>query len=344
MNSITSKTLLEQVRNPENEPAWSRFYDLYSPLIFNCARKKGCSTVLAEDVVQDTMSRLWRLMPKFRYDSKEGRFRSYLVKIVSSVIWQRFHHKLPTYSLDEMIENDQGVDLSDPHEFSVYEEIQAQWQKNLLYHAYGNVKERVEQQTWICFIRLTEEGISGEKLAAELGEKRMTVYQRKNRVLKLLQEEAKYLQEEIGDFDSSETQEWETFANTIPSKLECPNTEVKERFELLLKGFQNHPPSPSEAFYPQLLIITEGNSHWLRLTGKVTIGAHPRNSVHLKSEYISKVHCQLEKIQSTWSLSDCNSRNGTIVNGRKISQKTLYEGDIIQLSDIVLVFKEETHR
>ena len=343
MNSTTSETLLEQVRNPDNEPAWSRFYDFYSPLIFSCARSKGCSAAIAEDVVQDTMSRLWRLMPKFRYDAKQGRFRAYLAKIIKSVIWQRFHHKLPTYSLDAMLEDDQAVDLTDPHIISVYEELQEQWKKNLLFHAYGNIKERVEQQTWICYIRLTEEGISGEKLAAELGEEKNTVYQRKDRVKKMIIEEGKRIQGEIGDFDSFETQEWDTFANTIPSEFECPNTEVKERFELLLKGFHNHPLAPSEANFPQLLIITEGNSRWLRLTGRVTIGTHPRNSLRLKSEYISKLHCQLEKNGGRWSLSDCNSRNGTLVNGRKISQKNLYEGDIIQLTDIVLVFKEETH-
>ena len=102
MYTTTSLTLLEKVKQPNDNEAWGRFYDFYSPLIFNCARKKGCSVAVAEDVVQDTMNRLWRQMPKFHYDAKHGRFRAYLARVISSVIWQRFHHKLPTASLGEL--------------------------------------------------------------------------------------------------------------------------------------------------------------------------------------------------------------------------------------------------
>ena len=342
MRKQTSLTLLEKLKHPQDQEAWTRFYDFYSPFIFSCARRRGCDKPTAEDVLQDTMGRLWRRMSKFNYDANQGKFHSYLSKVVSSVIWERFHHKVQTYSLDEMLENNQPVDISDPQSLTPMVEFERQWKMNLLYHACDSARKRVSPNTWLAFKLLSQGQKSGKEVAALLGEKRTTVYQRKDRVLRLLRLEVKRLEAEIGDGVASrnyeETQIDDTLLETMRHEIEPPAYHVKDRFELLVKAFQNHAPPTKNG--PKLLVITEGNSRWVKVTSPLTIGTHPENKLQLKSQYVSKFHGKLTEGDHHWTVTDRGSMNGIVVNGRKITKKYLYEGDVIQLSDTVLIFTE----
>ncbi|MCA9050484.1 MAG: sigma-70 family RNA polymerase sigma factor [Planctomycetaceae bacterium] len=73
----TSVSLLEKLQQPDNQKAWSRFVDLYAPLIFTWARKRGLTSSDAADLVQDVMTILVRKLPEFHYDAGK-RFRGWL--------------------------------------------------------------------------------------------------------------------------------------------------------------------------------------------------------------------------------------------------------------------------
>jgi len=74
------------------------------------------------------------------------------------------------------------------------------------------------------------------------------------------------------------------------------------------------------------------------LGDRTSLGRHPNNSLRLVDREVSKEHCIVEKVGATYLLRDLNSSNGTFVNGRKIRELRLREGDEIALGNSRLLF------
>jgi transcriptional regulator with GAF, ATPase, and Fis domain len=77
---------------------------------------------------------------------------------------------------------------------------------------------------------------------------------------------------------------------------------------------------------------------------EVRIGRDPSNSLAISDLSLSRRHCVLAREDDGYKVRDLDSRNGTYVNGRVISEKRLSHGDQISVGESVLVFllQEET--
>jgi class 3 adenylate cyclase len=65
---------------------------------------------------------------------------------------------------------------------------------------------------------------------------------------------------------------------------------------------------------------------------RVTVGAEPSNDLCLDHDRtVSRVHGVFELYANAWGLRDLGSRNGTFVNGKRISECLLRDGDEIRL-------------
>src|SRR5262245_41800561 len=68
----TSASLLQRLRTPGSGPAWDEFVELYSPLLFQWARRAGLKGEDAADLVQEVFVLLVRKLPEFEYDPSKG--------------------------------------------------------------------------------------------------------------------------------------------------------------------------------------------------------------------------------------------------------------------------------
>ena len=75
---------------------------------------------------------------------------------------------------------------------------------------------------------------------------------------------------------------------------------------------------------------------------RVTVGKASTNLVSLKHDStVSRVHAVLENLGFAWSIRDVGSRNGTYLNGEKISaERVLRSGDELRIGKSRLVFWE----
>jgi len=95
---------------------------------------------------------------------------------------------------------------------------------------------------------------------------------------------------------------------------------------------------------------TATNTHCFRLTGEVegelltfdledgehTIGASDECDLLLPATGVSRRHASLSAAQGTLMVRDLDSKNGTFVNGRRIDDRTVDEGDWIGFGPVVL--------
>jgi len=62
-------------------------------------------------------------------------------------------------------------------------------------------------------------------------------------------------------------------------------------------------------------------------------------TIRLPGNFVSRVHARLLRVQSSWVLVDNDSRNGTFVNGKRITRATLADGDIFECGRTLFVFR-----
>ena len=91
----------------------------------------------------------------------------------------------------------------------------------------------------------------------------------------------------------------------------------------------------AEAPGPRLVIHVPGQSPREVTLDRpaFTIGRKPDNDVVLPVEYVSGYHGRLERIGADWRYTDLGSTNGTYVNGQRVQEATLRDGDILRIGD-----------
>ncbi len=65
--------------------------------------------------------------------------------------------------------------------------------------------------------------------------------------------------------------------------------------------------------------------------GLITLGRAPSNNVVVRSELVSKAHARIERLGLELILTDLQSANGTLVNGKPVTTRALEDGDEISL-------------
>jgi uncharacterized RDD family membrane protein YckC len=79
----------------------------------------------------------------------------------------------------------------------------------------------------------------------------------------------------------------------------------------------------------------------LARTTILTIGRDPSNDLVLPDAMVSRRHAVIEHRGSQFFLRDCSSANGSIVNGDRVSERGLRDGDLVAIGSMRLLFREE---
>jgi pSer/pThr/pTyr-binding forkhead associated (FHA) protein len=103
-------------------------------------------------------------------------------------------------------------------------------------------------------------------------------------------------------------------------------------------------PTPTTSQGPQLRLHTEPEPFQpLRLVLQpsgmvlevtepdVVVGRHSEAGLRLPLADVSRRHCRLTFKEGTWHLTDLNSLNGVQVNGEKVLESTLVNGDLLRI-------------
>lgn len=73
----------------------------------------------------------------------------------------------------------------------------------------------------------------------------------------------------------------------------------------------------------------------------ITIGRNPDSDIVLLDDRASRIHCGIRLWDGEYYIKDLKSRNGTLVNGRKVEVATLKPGDQIRVGSTDMVFEGE---
>lgn len=75
---------------------------------------------------------------------------------------------------------------------------------------------------------------------------------------------------------------------------------------------------------------------------EIYIGRSSQNNVILLNKRTSSNHCKIYRTSGLLKIRDLRSSNGTYVNGKRINEKTLVDGDVINISIYEIIIKNNT--
>ncbi len=91
-------------------------------------------------------------------------------------------------------------------------------------------------------------------------------------------------------------------------------------------------------------LIVQGRRHVPLTKPLITIGRRPDNDIVLDSAAVSRQHAQIRWRFDRFVLYDVSNRGRTQVNGDVVAERVLQAGDVIALSDALLIYAEGNER
>ncbi len=197
-DSGTRVTLLGRLRrDPTNQAAWGEFVEHYGGKIYGWCRKWGLQEADAQDVTQMVLLNLARKMREFAYDPSKS-FRAWL-KTLTHHAWSDFLESRQRPGLGSGDSRTEGVLHSLAARDDLVQQLEAEFDRELLEEAMARVRLRVAPQTWQAFALTALEGHSGAEAAARIPMQVAQVFVAKRRVQKMLQDEVARLEQDQGD-------------------------------------------------------------------------------------------------------------------------------------------------
>ncbi len=197
----TRATLIQRLKNWQDQSSWQEFFDTYWKLIYGVAIKGGLTGAEAQDVVQETMISVAKHMPTFEYNPAIGSFKTWLLNMTRWRITDQLRKRGPFAGQspsEETTTRTRTVDkVIDPAGHDLDALWNAEWEKTLLDAALAKVKRQLDPQKYQVFDLYVNKGWPPEKVAATFGLSVDNVYLIKHRTTELIKEEIKKLEEKI---------------------------------------------------------------------------------------------------------------------------------------------------
>lgn len=175
----TRYTLIEKVKNQQDESAWTSFSTTYNPFIKAVLLRLGINNSDTSDLQQDVLLKLWKKLPEFDYQANQGKFRTWLYQVTRNTAYsylssrQNESKRIETYfSSDSNSEEKNGkLDAL----------MEGEWKSYITNLALEKIRPSFSSQS----IDIFEQSLAGQT-AEQLGEKyelkSNTIHRIKNRV------------------------------------------------------------------------------------------------------------------------------------------------------------------
>src|SRR4051794_6443118 len=192
----TRPSLLVRIRDPQDERAWAEFLDIYTPLIYQLARRKGLQDADAADLVQEVLRAVAGAIDRWDPDPGRGSFRAWLSRIarnlvVNFLIQQRRHPRgSGDRDVDRLLEERAAPTGPESELFDT------EYRRRLFAWAAEQVRPEFREATWKTFWMAGVEGKDARTVAEALGISVGAVYHNKSRVMARLRRRIEEIERE----------------------------------------------------------------------------------------------------------------------------------------------------
>ena len=166
----------------QDAEAWQEFVEIYQPLVYRLALKKGLQQADALDATQEVLARVAKAIGNWDPDPAKGTFRGWLSTITRNLVVEflRSRKRRPitsdNSSVDELIR--QVPDTSNESQLFDLEE-----KRQIFAWAAKKIRPEFKNNSWQAFWMTAVENRDVESVARELGLTKGAVYIARSRVM-----------------------------------------------------------------------------------------------------------------------------------------------------------------
>src|SRR5262245_42747195 len=181
----TQASLLVRLRDASDGDAWRQFVQVYGPVVYGFARRRGVQDADAADLMQEVLRSMMTSAHKLDYDPSRGSFRGWLFTVTRNKLldWrekQKRRQGSGGTSAQEMLEQQSARE-----EESLLDQ---EFRRHLFSVAAEQVKGEFEEQSWRAFWLAAVDGKKPQEIAAALGISVGAVYIARSRIQARLKE------------------------------------------------------------------------------------------------------------------------------------------------------------
>ena len=198
----TRRSLLNRLRDWEDQASWREFFNTYWKFIYSVAIRSGLSDHEAEDVVQETVISVAKKMPEYVYDPARCSFKGWLMHVTRLRILDQLRRRQPAFQ--QAAASGRGSRqtptverIADPAGSLAQQDAawDEEWERNLVDAAMERVKLRVKPEHYQIFYLSAVKGLKTGEVARMLQVNIGQVYLIRHRLAKDVKREIERLKE-----------------------------------------------------------------------------------------------------------------------------------------------------
>ena len=192
----TRHSLILRLKDPADEDAWREFVEIYHPVIYRLACRRGMQDADAEDLVQQVMVAIAGAISRFEPETARARFRTWLHRIATNLIINALSRRAP----------DRGSGNTEIHRIldqAVQEgpdsvELRRESRRAIFRWAARQIQDEYQVDTWQAFWLTAVEEREIDEVARLLGRNPGSIYAARSRIMRRLKQK---VQEHLGEFE-----------------------------------------------------------------------------------------------------------------------------------------------
>lgn len=193
----TRKTLLLRAKNPDDELAWSEFFDYYSGFISMLLHKMKIEAHLHEDLKQEIVVKIWKALQDYEDDPERAKFRTWLAAVIRNVTLSYMRSYRSRERREDYIVKSHDLFTDENYAPSKIDEIiNEEWAHYMVNHIIDHLKQFFSGKAIEVFT-LSSKGMSSSEISSLLDIPTNTIYVLRNRVKTRLMSEMQSLRQTL---------------------------------------------------------------------------------------------------------------------------------------------------
>ena len=187
----TRQTLIAKIMDRHNDQSWDEFIDFYKAYIYSILIRMNVPPSEREDLAQKALLDIWKGIPKFEYRPGQSKFRNWVYTVTK---YQATGYFRKLKSEQKKIDKASLTQTTDDNSQQKLEE--EEWKQHLFHLAWDRIKSELSDTYIQCF-ELLGSGNTIDDICQKLDIKKNTVHVYRQRILKRLGREIRFLDDEL---------------------------------------------------------------------------------------------------------------------------------------------------